>query len=319
MSNEGRSGLTRRAALGASAAACGFAAARATAKAPENSPAPFRYCLNTATIRGQQLGIEREIEVAAEAGYDGIEPWVSDIAAHRDGGGSIDDLRKKIADAGLTVESAIGFADWITDDDAKREAGLEQARRDMDLLRSVGGTRIAAPPVGGRTSRIDPDAAAERYAAMCDVGRDAGVVPQLEVWGFAATLSTFAEAMYVATAAGRDNAMLLLDAYHLHRGSSGTPGDPLAGLHLLGPRAMEVFHLNDYPADPPAEQLQDRDRVLPGDGAAPLADLFDTFRSIGFAGALSLELFNPGLWERDPLVVAKEGLAKMKAVVEPST
>ena len=80
---------------------------------------------------------------------------------------------------------------------------------------------------------------------------------------------------------------------------------------------MSVFHLNDYPADPPAAQLNDQDRVMPGDGDAPArANLFQTFQAVGFAGVLSLELFNPGLWERDPLAVAKEGLAKMKAVAE---
>ena len=32
----------------------------------------FRFCLNTATIRGQKLGIVKEVEVAAKAGYQAI-------------------------------------------------------------------------------------------------------------------------------------------------------------------------------------------------------------------------------------------------------
>ena len=36
----------------------------------------IRYCLNTSTIRGQDVGIEQEIDIAAQAGYDGIEPWM---------------------------------------------------------------------------------------------------------------------------------------------------------------------------------------------------------------------------------------------------
>ncbi|QDT14293.1 sugar phosphate isomerase/epimerase family protein [Alienimonas californiensis] len=280
---------------------------------PENQ---FRYCLNTATIRGRKLGIEREVEIAGEAGYQGIEPWIRDIEVYRDAGGSLPDLKKKIADAGLTVDSAIGFAQWIAEDEAVRKAALEQAKREMALLRSIGGTRIAAPPAGAtKGPRLDLDAAAERYAALCDVGAEEGVVPQLEVWGFSDNLSKLGEVLYVASEAGRPNAMLLLDAYHLHRGGSG-----FGGLHLLGPGSMEVFHLNDFPSTPSAEALADKDRVLPGDGDAPLDELFETFQAIGFAnfsgngGTLSLELFNPDLWARDPLAVAKEGLAKMKAV-----
>jgi len=41
--------------------------------------APFRFCLNTATIRGHKLGIVREVEMTAKAGYDGIEPWVDSV------------------------------------------------------------------------------------------------------------------------------------------------------------------------------------------------------------------------------------------------
>ncbi|NNJ26399.1 sugar phosphate isomerase/epimerase family protein [Alienimonas chondri] len=297
------------------AASAPLAAAVAARGDEQATPAPdFRFCLNTSTIRGQKLGIEREVEIAAEAGYDGIEPWVRDVEAYRDAGGSLPDLKKKIADAGLTVDSAIGFANWIDADSLKRAAGLEQAKRDMALMRSISGTRLAAPPAGAtQETMTDLDAVAERFADLCDVGATAGVVPQLEVWGFSATLSKLGEVLYVASEASRPNAMLLLDAYHLHRGGSG-----FEGLHLLGPGAMEVFHLNDFPSTPTAAELNDRDRVMPGDGDAPLDELFKTFRAIGFAGTLSLELFNPDLWKRDALEVAKEGLTKMRTVADLS-
>ncbi len=78
---------------------------------------------------------------------------------------------------------------------------------------------------------------------------------------------------------------------------------------------MHVFHLNDYPAEPPRETINDGDRVYPGDGACPLPtvvrDLYDT----GFRGALSLELFNRQYWQQDVLTVARTGLSKMRQVV----
>ena len=64
------------------------------------------------------------------------------------GGGSLKDLKRKIADLGLTVESAIGFPEWIVDDEARRAKGLEQAKREMDLVAQIGGKRLAAPPAG---------------------------------------------------------------------------------------------------------------------------------------------------------------------------
>ncbi len=43
---------------------------------------PFRFCLNTSTIRCGDLSIVEKIDVTAEAGYDGIEPWVAEMDAH---------------------------------------------------------------------------------------------------------------------------------------------------------------------------------------------------------------------------------------------
>jgi sugar phosphate isomerase/epimerase len=125
--------------------------------------ASFRYCFNTSTIRGQKLTLVEEIDIAAKAGYQAIEPWIREIENHVQNGESLADLKTQIADHGLTVESAIGFAEWIVDDEARRTRGLEQARRDMDLVQQIGGTRIAAPPAGATdVSEINYLAVAER-------------------------------------------------------------------------------------------------------------------------------------------------------------
>jgi len=149
--------------------------------------------LNTATIMGQKLSLVEQVEVTAKAGYDAFEPWVRDLEAHAKAGKSLKDVAKRVRDLGLRVESAIGFASWIVDDDAARKKGLEQARYDMDLVQQLGGVRLAAPPVGATNqANLDLFRAAERYRALCEVGAKLGVVPQVEVWGFSRSLSASA-------------------------------------------------------------------------------------------------------------------------------
>ena len=80
----------------------------------------FSYCLNTSTISGQKVGFLKEFEITAKAGYDGIEIWIRDLQKYLDEGGNLKDLKKYIADLGLQVENAIGFAEWIVDDEATR-------------------------------------------------------------------------------------------------------------------------------------------------------------------------------------------------------
>jgi sugar phosphate isomerase/epimerase len=282
-------------------------------KATQDAKSGFRYCLNTSTIRGQELGIEKEVDVAAAAGYDGIEPWIPTLRQFVEKGGKLSDLAKRISDAGLTVDSAIGFAQWIVDDDTKRNEALEEAKRDMDMLREIGGTRIAAPPVGAHQAdspKIDLFAAAERFRALQDLGDQTGVVPQLEVWGFSKNLSRLGEVMFVIGETGHSKACLLLDIYHIFKG-----GSDFTGLNLFSDNALQVFHVNDYPATPERAEMNDSHRVYPGDGIAPMSKILNAIGGHGREITLSLELFNRDYWKQDALEVAKTGLSKMKATV----
>ena len=227
----------------------------------------FRFGLNTGTLRGYKLGLAEQIEVAARAGYDGIEPWLADIDKFVDGGGSLTDLKRRCRDLGLEVYSAIGFAQWIVDDDAARAKGLEQLRRDMSRISELGGSRIAAPPVGATGPGVILDHArmADRYRTILELGRDLGVVPQLEIWGMSANLGNLADALAVAARAGHPDACILADVFHLYKGGSAP-----ASLHLIGRRAAHVFHMNDYPAAPDRAMITDAQRIWPGDGIAPL-------------------------------------------------
>lgn len=295
----------------------------AMARADDAPKTGFRYCLNTSTVRdkdGKSRPITELITIASKAGYDAIEPWISELDEYTKAGNTLEDLGKRFKDAGLVVPDAIGFAEWIVEDPARRQKGLEQAKRDMEKVAKVGGTRLAAPPVGatgGTSKRDDPKftlpivdlvAAGDRYRALIDIGEKLGVTPIVEVWGFSKTLRRLGEALLVAVESGSTKGCVLPDVYHLYKG-----GSDFAGLPLLSPSAIGIFHVNDYPKIE-RDKIVDADRVFPGDGIAPLKDVFATLRKMGYAGFLSLELFNRDYWKQDPLEVAKTGLAKMKAV-----
>lgn len=289
----------------------------AASKARAADPAPIakpRFCLNTSTIMEQKIPLDQIVDMAAAAGYEGIEPWIREIQAYKDSGKSLDDLKKRIAHVGLRVESAIGFANWIVDDEAKRKQGIEDLKRDMDLVAAIGGTHIAAPPAGANgkdAPKLDLFVVAERYRAILDVGRDHGVIPQVEVWGPSKNLSRLGEAVFVAVESGHPDACVLPDVYHVFRG-----GSSLEGLKLLSSAGLHAFHFNDYPEMPAREEQNDSHRVYPGDGVAPWKSIIANLKAIGFSGAASLELFNRDYWKQDPKVVLETGLKKMKAVFE---
>ena len=300
---------TRREMLLQAGAIAGAGALAHPLVAADTVSSELRYCLNTSTIRGHKIPIDQEIELVAEAGYTGIEPWIGELRKYKESGGKLSDLKKLLSDRGVRVESAIGFAQWIVDDDAKRAQGLENLRRDMDLLRQLGGTRIAAPPSGGTNAPVDLDRASERYAKALEVGKSIGVIPMVELWGFSKSLHRLGELMYVAVECGDPAAALLLDVYHIYKG-----GSDFGGLGLVDGAAVKVLHMNDYP-DMDRATIGDKDRVYPGDGVAPVPSILRTMVSAGFTGVLSLELFNPNYWKQDVKSVLRRGLAAMQSQV----
>ncbi|MDZ7607253.1 MAG: sugar phosphate isomerase/epimerase family protein [Cyclobacteriaceae bacterium] len=272
----------------------------------------FSYCLNTSTISGQKLGLMGELDIAAKAGYDGIEIWVRDLDTFMMNGGKTADVLKKASDLGLRIENAISFPKWIVDDEAIRKDALEQAKKETALLAQIGCPRIAAPPTGAtEIPGLNLNQAAERYAQLLEVCTANGVRPLLEIWGFSANLNRMSDALFIAGASGNQNAAILADVYHLHKGGSAAES-----LALVDGNALPVFHMNDYPGVPERESIADKDRIYPGDGIAPLSTILQLLQKKNTPIVLSLELFNRDYWQQDALLVAKTGLEKMKLAVE---
>lgn len=280
----------------------------------QSKKSKIRYCLNTSTIRESKLPLPKLIELTSKAGYDSIEPWVREIDAYVESGGSLKDIKKQLEDSNLKIESAIGFPKWGSNDDSERKEGIEEAKRGLDLVQQMGGNAVAAPPIGIHKQDYDTvplDTLAERYHELLEMSQAMGGQTHLEIWGPSKNLSRLREAVYVATACNHPNATLLPDVYHMFRG-----GSSFEGLRMLNGKLIPLFHMNDYPSKPERTKMKDSDRVYPGDGVAPMKHIVSILHEIGFEGALSLELFNKTYWKQDPFEVAKTGLQKMKTAVE---
>ena len=311
--------LSRRNVLGGAVAAFGATLVSSDRGAAQTSrpakaatrPAnePFGYCLNTSTIRGNNLDIVSVVNAASKAGFHAIEPWIREIDDYTSKGGSLKDLGKRIADAGLTVEDAIAFNSFLDDDDGKRGASMEKLKVDMDKVAQIGGKRIAAPP-GNNRAAVSLDNAAKYYREALEMGEKVGVQPLLELWGTHPVLGPLSHGIYAAVAAGRADASLLLDVFHLYK--SGTP---FTALKQINGASLHVMHLNDYPQAADSSTLNDSNRIYPGDGVAPLREIMRDLRDNGFRGYLSLELFNRDYWAKSADENLKTAMEKIRSTV----
>lgn len=157
---------------------------------------------------------------------------------------------------------------------------------DIEVLRLTPGTRVAddllpAIETGARLGATyalvtgnDPDEArlVDRFAELCDLAARCGVSPQLEFMSFS-DLKTLPQAARVIERAGRDDAGIVVDAYHFSRTHCR-----LADVARVPPSRFRYAQLCDAPAAIPATQeavlAEARgERRFPGDGELDLVSL----------------------------------------------
>lgn len=108
-----------------------------------------------------------------------------------------------------------------------------------------------------------------------------------------------------------ENVGLLVDCFHVH-----TAGDTWQRVAEIPANKVVLAHLNDAPRVPVAE-VDDGQRLLPGDGAIDIPAFIAALKQSGYDGPVSLEVFNADLRALPPLDAAKRAWAATQRVVAP--
>lgn len=263
------------------------------------------YCLNTSTIKPQPL--LDKIRLTAAAGFAGVELWINDLYEHVGRGGEIRDVEKAIADHGLIVPCTIALRGWGEAVGPEYALALEEARRRMDLAARIGSPYIVATPPRQPCNLTQ---VASRYIDLLEIGRQAGCRPTFEYISFFGSASKLSHAWQVVQAADDADATLIYDSFHTWNSASSL--DDLRGIPA---NRISHWHIDDAHPDMPATTQTDPNRVMPGEGQIDLPAEITVMKQIGYQGTVSLELFNPQLWERDPCEVLKLGIERMQELL----
>ncbi|GIX06858.1 MAG: hypothetical protein KatS3mg115_1261 [Candidatus Poribacteria bacterium] len=264
--------------------------------------AEIRYCLNASTIR--PVPLLEKIRIAAETGYAAIELWSNELGEFQEGGGALTTVRQALEDGGLAVPTVIALFGWLGTEGEEHRRALDEAKRKLEQAAAVGAERmIASPP----RDPVDLSRAGEQYRELLELGEQFGVWPAMEYLGFVRSVYQIAQAWEIVQAAEHPQATIVMDPFHILRG-----GSPLEEIEQVPGERVAIWHWNDIPDTKPVGELTDADRVMPGDGVAPLEEIAQRAKRTGYRGYVSLELFNAQWWERDPRETARVGLERLR-------
>jgi 2-keto-myo-inositol isomerase len=270
----------------------------------------MKLALNGATTMHADL--ETDIRAAGEAGFELVELWASKLrkylSAH-----SIDDLRILLTSNNVEAYS-INSIEHIT----------FRTREDYELIKAECGelsavaNQIACPYLVVVPGKL-PDGATEAEIVaesvrvlneLADISESYGVGLAFEFLGQTdCSVQTLDLAKRIVDEVGRNSVGLVIDSFHFYAGNSS-----FEAIDKLDPSKLFIFHINDA-EDLPKEQLTDAQRLYPGTGILPLAELKQHFDKIGYDHVASIEIFRPEYWERDPFEVAREAKAAAEKVL----
>ena len=133
-----------------------------------------------------------------------------------------------------------------------------------------------------------------------------GVKLALEFHGGDAFCNCLDTALTLVEQCGEPNLGVCLDAFHFYKGPSKSED-----LERLTPANVLHVQVCDV-AGVPRELMTDADRVMPGDGDFRLEALIARLRTIGYSGAVSLELLNPMLWQMNAVQIVETGMRALE-------
>lgn len=250
-----------------------------------------------------------DLRAAASAGCTHMEAWLTKLEQGQQAHG-LDGLAAIIADSGVQVPAASIQGGLLVSLGDARAAAFDLFRRRLELCEAlkvpvlvIAADIAALPGAAGLQQAVESLVQAAQWAAGF------GIRLALEFRGDAAFCNNLETAAAIVDQCGEPNLGICLDAFHYHKGPSKA-----ADLARLGPANLFHVHVCDV-AGVPRELMTDADRVFPGEGDFELAPIIERLRAIGYAGAVSLEVMNPVLWQLKPEQVLELGWAAVSRLV----
>lgn len=253
-------------------------------------------CINQVTTLG--AAFDAECSAYHDAGFRHVELWFPKLQGL---GLAPAAMAARLRDAELTPVCACAAGSFLwrgAPGPADRRGELEAH---FALAEALGVPRfVIFDYVEATPKRDDHAVAAERLVTVADLAAKYRVRIALEFIARSRLLGSLQTALQVTRQAAHRNVGLCLDTFHLYAGTS-----KFEDLDELRPGEVEHVHFHDVPRAVPRELLVDADRIPPGMGVIPLGKVVDALRRIGYAGALSVELFDPAVQKADPVVTAR--------------
>lgn len=253
--------------------------------------------------------LEEKLVAASRAGFDGVEVFENDLIGSPL---SPPAVRALADDLGLAIDLYQPFRDFEAVSAAQLERNLRRAEAKFDVMEALGADLILVCS-NVSAEAIDDDAlAAEQLRLLAERAAERGFRVAYEALAWGRHVSEYDHAWRLVQAADHPALGVCLDSFHiLSRGTSldaiaEIPADKLFFLQLADAPHLVMDVL----------QWSRHYRCFPGQGGFDLAGFTRRTLDAGYAGPLSLEVFNDVFRQADPERMAVDAMRSLLVLEE---
>lgn len=271
----------------------------------------MKIALNGATTMHADL--ETDIRAAGHAKFDLVELWASKLRTYLQTH-ALADLKTLLTENNVEPYS-INSIEHITFRSAE---DYESIKAQCGELSAIAG-EINCPyivvvpgklPKGGATKEQIVDESVRVLNELANISEPYGVSLAFEFLGQTdCSVQTLDLCNEIVEKVDRKSVGNVIDTFHFYAGNSS-----FEAIDSMRPEKLFIFHINDA-ENLPKDQLTDAQRLYPGMGILPIAEIKEHFDKIGYDRMVSIEIFRPEYWEHDPFEVARKAKAATESVL----
>lgn len=264
----------------------------------------LRRSIATVSLSGT---LEEKFDAIARAGFDGVELFEADLLGCP---WTPREVRARCEDSGLRIELYQPVRDLEALPRSRHERALARAGEKLAVSAALGAPVMLACSNVARDAINDDDLAAQDLHALGELAADHGVRIAYEALSWGRFVNTFARSRKIVEAAGHASVGVCIDSFHVL--SVGDTADELAG---IDPSLLAFLQLADAPyVAMDLLQWSRHHRCFPGQGSFDLATFTAKVLAAGYAGPLSLEIFNDVVRWSDPFTTAFDAMRALLAL-----
>jgi 4-hydroxyphenylpyruvate dioxygenase len=267
----------------------------------------MKPCISEATTLSSTFA--EDVNGYAAGGCQAMEVWLTKLETHLEKH-SAADTRKLLEDRHMTLAAASYQGGLLLAQGEQRRAHFDHFKRRLDLCQHFGiPTLLLTADFVDRAQRTDLERAVVSLKQAAQWAAAFGVRLAVEFRGRATFCASLDTAVALVAQCGEPNVGVNLDVFHYYTGPS-----KFEDLALLSAANLAFVQVCDL-AGVPRELATDADRIFPGEGDFHLGPLIGQLRAAGYDGWVSLELFNPTLWQVKTSQVAELGFGSLRRLL----